>query len=342
MKKTIYLLFLIGLVAIITNLQFAPPADAVNFGKYMVCRQDATPTITLNPIPTLPTSTPTPTPVGPTSTPSLTAPQATPTTQSGTTRILCDGRTYDGSSAVVIKLDGGEAADPAIQKIIRNCTFKNSPWRQIVLKNAKNVLIENNIFANIRTNQPGKGTHGISVSPDTAKVVDNIIVRGNSFSNIGADGVQIGEGTGDKTSNFIIENNTFIGSEAVGENGVDVKGAIGPIIIRNNIMHGFRPCQSPQKGGNQDCSGSPGEGLVIHEGTSGRPNNVTIEGNLIYDNIFGISISNLAANSLRVLNNQIRDHLDIGINVRNSSNVLLSGNIYSNNKTNCGGISPCN
>ncbi|MBI4066826.1 right-handed parallel beta-helix repeat-containing protein [Candidatus Gottesmanbacteria bacterium] len=308
-------------------------------GKYIVFKPaiaTSTPVPSVTQSPPNPTQTPTPIPT------SLPLPTSTPS--SSQTRILCDGKTYDGFSSTIFKLDGGEGADGSIQKIIRNCIFRNGTARAIVLKNAKNVLIENNTFQNIRSNQPGIGTHGIAVSPDSVGVVDTIVIRGNYFTEIGADGIQVGEGTGIKISNFTIDNNTFIGDEAWGENAIDIKGTIGPIVIRNNDLHGFRECQSPKRGGNQDCSGSPGEGMVIHQASNGNPDNILVENNRIHDNQFGLSISNLGPNSIIVRNNIIYDNRanpGIGLLVNNSSNVQLSGNSYTNNNTNCSGISPC-
>lgn len=266
---------------------------------------------------------------------------ATPT--SANILILCDKETYDGKQTP-FKLDGGIMEDSSTMKVIRDCTFKNATTRQIVLKNAKNVLIENNKFINIRTNEPGIGAHAISVSPDQAGIVESVTVRGNYFTEIGADGIQLGEGTGSNISSFFIENNTFIGNESWGENAIDVKGTLGPIVIKENDISGFRECQSPPRGGNQDCSGSPGEGMVIHQASSGTANNVTIEANKVHDNIFGISISNLGQNSVIVRNNQIYDNQygsGVGLNVRNSQNGQFLGNQYYNNKQDCSGINPC-
>jgi parallel beta-helix repeat protein len=242
--------------------------------------------------------------------------------------VLCDGRTFDGYASSPFKLDGGVYADASVRKIIRNCTFRNSDVPGIRLVNARNVLIEGNTFQNIRTHVPGTGVHAIAIPG--AKLTDGATIRNNVFRDIGADGIQISD-SGRLASNVTIEGNAFYGSEAVGENGVDVKGSNGPIYIRRNLISGFRACQSPKLGGSQDCSGDPGTGMVIHNGrASGRANNVTVEGNTFRNNgpRGGLVVSD--ADNTRILSNVFEDNSTYHVLVTDvAAGCVQSGNSFA-------------
>lgn len=243
-------------------------------------------------------------------------------------QVLCDRETFDGYTTTPFKLKSDETGNGTIQKIIRNCTFQNSNVPAITLQNASNVLIENNTFLNIRTHKPGVGVHAINAACGTK--CSNIVVRGNTFEQIGADGIQIGD-SGRNVTEFTIEGNTFIGVKDIGENAIDIKGADGAVYIRNNLIKGFRPCLSPSKGGSQDCSGSPGEGVVLHEGAAaGAPGNVTVEGNIFQDNIFGLSVSRTLPNII-VKNNTFDSNVKIGLLVSNATDILAETNNFISN-----------
>jgi parallel beta-helix repeat protein len=246
--------------------------------------------------------------------------------------ILCEGKVYDGYTKNLFVLKTAEDKNPAIQKVIRNCTFRNSAKAAITFNDAQNVLIEGNTFENIRTNIPGTDVHAIDIRCVDPCNINNVIIRNNSFNNIGADGIQLGE-TQRKIGNIVIQNNTFQGNETSGENAIDVKGVDGPIYILQNNMFGFRPCESPtwQPPGNQDCTGSNGTALVIHEGHhTGAASNIVVEGNRIYDSIYGLTINGGASN-IFVRNNDIFDNLYLGLNINGASNVTVEGNRFSNN-----------
>ena len=251
-------------------------------------------------------------------------------------RVLCDSQVYDGYGSRLFTLDTAIDQDPAVQKVIRNCVFRNSNQVPIVIKNAKNVLIEGNTFYNIRTRVAGDGVHAINITgPDAAGMVDGVIIRNNSFRDIGADGIQLGQNTRG-IKNVYIENNEFVGSADVGENAIDVKGADGPIFITGNRIHGFRPCESPKTNppGNQDCSGSNGPGLTIHDGGISKTPayNVTVENNDIYDNTTGMVVATGTKNIV-VRGNRIYNNLKFGIDVHDVYSVSITGNTLSDNPT---------
>ncbi|MBI4790808.1 MAG: right-handed parallel beta-helix repeat-containing protein [Chloroflexi bacterium] len=279
---------------------------------------------------------PAPTSIIPLPTPTKVPATATPPPPSGNQRILCDGKVYDGYTSRLFQLDGGVDADASVQKVIRNCTFRNSKEVPIVLQNARNVLIEGNTFYNIRTRVVGDGVHAINITgPSSGGIVDGVIIRNNSFRDIGADGIQIGQNTRN-IKNVWIQNNEFVGSADVGENGVDVKGADGPIYITGNKVHGFRPCESPKTNppGNQDCSGSNGPGITVHDGGANKTPayNVTLENNDIYDNTIGLVVATGARNIV-VRGNRISNNQKQGIEMHDVYSVNVTGNTLSNNPT---------
>ena len=284
--------------------------------------------------PALPVFTPTKAPA--TATPTKVPATATPQPPSGNDRVLCDGKVYDGYTTKLFQLNGGVDADASVRKVIRNCTFRNSKEVPIVITNARNVLIEGNTFENIRTHVVGDGVHGINITgPSSGGIVDGITIRNNSFKWIGADGIQIGQNTRN-IKNVYIQNNEFVGSADVGENAVDVKGSDGPTYITGNKIHGFRPCESPKTNppGNQDCSGSNGPGITIHDGGNSKTPayNVTVENNDIYDNTIGMVVATGAKNIV-VRGNRISGNQKQGIEMHEVYSVSITGNTLSNNPT---------
>lgn len=264
-------------------------------------------------------SVPSPTPL------TTKTPTPYPTTPiSGNVKVLCDGKTYDGWGTTSPFEFGGNPDDnnPNIQKVIRNCNFVNTrdigiPKAAIFIKTVNNLLIENSLFDNIRTHQAGNDVGAIKFGNSGAsEYIKNVTIRNNKFDGIGSDGIQIGD-LSPRSSNITVTGNEFIGYDGTGENSLDIKSTDGPIVIGSNYIHGFRPCNSPKHGGTQDCSGSVGEGLVIHLGghlapeLTIPPNNITVENNRIENNTYGIAVSE-------------------------GTNITLRGNQYANNiKANC-------
>lgn len=249
------------------------------------------------------------------------------TAQASSVKVLCDGKTYTGTAAVhVFVLQDSVAQDATIQKVIRNCTFKDAPDTPVVLQNTRNVLIENSTFENIRTHQAGVGAFGIGVTckPTGSCHVDNVTVRSSTFRFIGADGIQMGVND-HFISNIHIENNYFEGAADVGENGIDIKGVDGPITVSGNTFTGFRPCDP-----GQDCSGSTGPGMTVHTGSSGAPNNVTIDNNDFINNTIGLSVSN-ANKSIVITNNRFTSNLTRGLQVFTTYQVSVINNTFDKN-----------
>src|SRR3989344_4156790 len=254
---------------------------------------------------------------------------------------LCDNQTFDGyTTKPFVFEDTPENNDPAIQKIIRNCTFKNSSQPAIVIKTGKNILIEGNTFDNIRTNVAGDGVHAISIpcrsgaNCSASNPISSVVIQNNFFSNIGADGIQLGE-EARYITDITIGNNSFSGGPDVVENAVDVKGVNGPVYITGNIVRSFYPCESPKTNpsGSQDCSGSLGTGIVIHDGSSsGRANNVFVEQNEFYDN-HPVGLTVTTADNITVRNNYIHDNESTGLRVDGATSVAVFDNIFMNNPT---------
>jgi len=238
--------------------------------------------------------------------------------------ILCQDEIFDGYEIKPFVLAGGAAADPMIQKVIRGCTFKNSTQPAIVIDEAANVLIEDNVFQDLDSGVPGKGVFAIYLRGDDT--IDGVVIRGNTFARIGADGMQLGD-TGRHVTNVLIEDNVFTSGPGIGENAIDVKGVDGPVVIRGNTWSGFRPCLSPAKGGTQGCSGSEGAGVVIHEGEgAGRANDVTVVDNLAFDNTRGLVVNH--ADNVTIEGNTFRDSLELHIFVGDVTACRLGENVF--------------
>ena len=164
-----------------------------------------------------------------------------------------------------------------------NCTFKNytSSGSVIRIDGANDVIIEDCTFENI-SNSYNKDAHAV----DVLAKGDNIVIRNCTFHNVHGDGVQLG-------NNYYSASAPYIGKVEISgchwyidqgidaENFVDIKGSDGPILIKNNKIHGAQGCVSKQ-----GCTGDPGYGIIIHYR---KAKNITVDGNTIYDCNYGVA-----------------------------------------------------
>jgi hypothetical protein len=257
--------------------------------------------------------------------------------------VLCDGRTYSNVAGPVIHLTGKHSSDgdAAVQKVIRNCTFRNiTGGAAISLDGARNVRITGSTFDNVHSGSVGKGAVGIYLHG--SKTIDDVIISGNRFSNISADGVQMSD-AGRLVSNVLVANNVFTAPDGSkgwtgGENAIDVKGVNGPVVIRGNRYSGFRACN----GSRDQCSGSTGVGLVVHEGSpSGRARNVTVTANYGSDNVTNLAVHD--ADNITVTDNVLKSSAATAAQVsfdhvsgcRVGSNTLLGTRRVQNSATDC-------
>ncbi|WP_288955687.1 right-handed parallel beta-helix repeat-containing protein [uncultured Polaribacter sp.] len=232
--------------------------------------------------------------------------------------IIHIGKTFDANSgAGTIRIDSNNNGSR-----ITNCTFINYKKPIISIIGATDVIIDNCKFIDAPGNTIDRDIHAINIGSEG----HDIIVRNCTFRDIGADGFQCGH-SGSNITNITIENNLFeVTKPRTGENGVDLKQTIGPIYVRNNVFKGFRPCEKDTQLG---CTGSSGEGLVMHLGTK----NVIIEGNRFTDCIDGIEIENAGTTEDVVIRNNIfHDNLEHGLNARVGSNLRVYNNTFVNNK----------
>ena len=285
------------------------------------------PTPTVSPLPT-------PTRISPIETPALSrTPRPTPASAEVAELVLCDGKTFDGVKGPVFDIDAKRAdyMNPAIKKVIRGCTFKNITNGQpaIRIKSVRNLVVEDNVFYNIRSGQPGIDTN--AVSAHGAGVIDGLWFEGNSCDRIGSDCIQIG-GQGTQIGNVFVRYNDSTGSDFYGENFVDVKSNdpnIGPLLIAYNTVRGYRPCEP-----RQDCSGSQGPAIVIHDGSSAAlfANGVQLVGNVIEDSTYGINVGQGAKDTV-VSGNTIRLSVKAWLIASNANGLTLDGNTFDRNPT---------
>ena len=175
---------------------------------------------------------------------------------------------------------------------IRANRFQHGSIPGGVITCGRHFKIQDNIFDNLRSRTEGKDTTAISL----IFYANDVTISGNHFIDIGADGIQLSSGMPgaeytdivimgnefeiqrpyryrDEDGNIIPENQQPF--DNVGENAIDIKQGPGPILISNNIIHGFRRTTS-----GQDATGSSGEGIVTHNQAHG----ITISKNHFYDN----------------------------------------------------------
>lgn len=231
--------------------------------------------------------------------------------------IIHTGKTFDANSgAGTIRIDSNNNGSR-----ITNCTFINYKDPIITIIGATDVIIDNCRFIDAPGKLLDRDIHAINIGSEG----HDIIIRNSTFRDIGADGFQCGHSGGNIT-NITIENNFFeVTKPRTGENGVDLKQTIGPIYVRNNVFKGFRPCEKDTQLG---CTGSSGEGLVMHLGTK----NVIIEGNRFTDCIDGIEIENAGdTENVVIRNNVFHDNVEHGLNARVGFNLRVYNNTFVNN-----------
>lgn len=231
--------------------------------------------------------------------------------------IIHTGLTFDantGSGTIRINANNGGSR-------ITDCTFINYKDPIITIIGATDVIIDNCRFIDAPGKLLDRDIHAINIGSEG----HDIMIRNCTFRDIGADGFQCGHSGGNIT-NITIENNLFeVTKPRTGENGVDLKQTTGPIYIRNNVFKGFRPCEKDTQLG---CTGSSGEGLVMHLGTK----NVIIEGNRFTDCIEGIEIENAGdTEDVVIRNNIFHDNIEHGLNARVGFNLRVYNNTFINN-----------
>ena len=184
----------------------------------------------------------------------------------------------------------GQCTATAEHITIRGNHFQHGSGNGIALLCARHFVIQNNFFDNLRSRRAGVDAHAISVSG----YANDVIISGNHFRDIGADGIQL-SGYGYEITDIVIMDNEFEiqrpyryrdenGNivpedqqpfDNVGENAIDIKQGPGPILITKNIIHGFRRSTT-----GQDASGAAGEGIIIHNQAHG----ISLSKNYFYDN----------------------------------------------------------
>jgi hypothetical protein len=123
--------------------------------------------------------------------------------------IIAEDQVFDGFTEPLI-FPGDRATDtnPNVRKVVRNCVFKNSNQIAILIRDARNILVDGCTFENLRSGISGKDLGAIKVDPNRNTLVDNVSVQNCIFKSIGSDGIAIGARFR-YSSNVRIENNEF-------------------------------------------------------------------------------------------------------------------------------------
>jgi len=231
----------------------------------------------------------------------------------------------------------------------KNIRFQHSSKRAITLRCANHIRIEDNIFNNLRSRTEGDDVQAIALQ----YVANDVVISGNIFRDIGADGIHMLNRPGGQYTNIHITNNEFEivrpyryrdedGNvvpveqqpfDNVGENGIDIKQGPGPIVVSNNRFHGFIPALP-----GQDASGG-GSGVAIHEYARG----ITIRRNHFYNNVHhltvgrGHNIEEYPDRDLVISNNIFEEKTFqsnfegwkvLGIHISNARNISIINNTF--------------
>jgi hypothetical protein len=179
-----------------------------------------------------------------------------------------------------ITLDGGKSV------IIRNMKIHHVRQGINVQEGSDHTIENSMIYENINTDSSNNEVHSIIILH-----AKNTIVRGNTLYGAVGDSVQLYKPKSESPLNrgtTLIENNKMANTrQYCAENAIDIKGELGTVIVRGNIMSGYRFADPDNKSGKNPggCDYAPtgstiGNAIVAHEGASGL---LRIEQNEFYD-----------------------------------------------------------
>ena len=292
-------------------------------------------------------------------------PNETPVIGSNTTAFAIGGRkgwifedlVFQNSKTMVIGRrdtsilpESSQCVSLAENITVRRVNFQHSDFDGIRINCGTSILIENNIFDNLRSRRSGVDIFGIMMTYQA----DTITIAGNRFTDIGANGIQLLDSAGSRYTDIEISHNEFEivrpyryrdttgavvqdpGFGNVGETAIGIKHGPGPILVENNTIHGFRPTLP-----GQDATGAIGTSLAVLNQASG----VTIRKNHFYDNVIHLNIAKGTNTQQRpdrdllISSNVFEEPADPGIygsqipsgvRLNSASNVALFHNTFNN------------
>lgn len=163
---------------------------------------------------------------------------------------------------------------------LRSCLFRDSHSNALEIWYAQEIVIEDCHFQRIQSQTAGADVSAVVI----AYQANNILIRHSKFEDISSDGIHLKQNI--HLANITIEASEFWINNPdqvfLGENGIDVKKVDGPIYIRDNVIHGFRPTVA-----GQNASGANGVGVILHNDAQ----NVVVERNLFYDNTIHVGVT---------------------------------------------------
>ena len=118
------------------------------------------------------------------------------------------------------RVQGARTRTPSV---IRNYVFRNSKEAAVVIRNAKNVLLQANTFQDLRTRVAGNGVGAINIACPLGCAIENITIRNNTFKAIGGGRDPVRAEHAEHPAGAHPEQRGCGGAD-VRENALDVKG----------------------------------------------------------------------------------------------------------------------
>lgn len=211
---------------------------------------------------------------------------------------IFENLTFENSSTLLLgeKKKGQECSSFAENIVFRKNRFQHGRSIAINVHCGRGIAIEDNTFDNLRSRKPGRSLNAVQ----TSRNAENISVTGNTFRDIGGDGVhlfgkvrdiKITSNTfevvrpyryRDVTGTVDVQNPERFGN--VGRSAVHIRSKPGgPIEVSENIIRGFSPSVD-----GQDVAKNHGIGLQIRNNASG----IKLQRNHFYDNASHVRIGN--------------------------------------------------
>jgi hypothetical protein len=179
-------------------------------------------------------------------------------------------------SGDAIQIKGGHNA------VFKGVEIRNGRRNGIQIFNGDDVRIENSNIHSFSTGTPGNDAHCLITDPTgSSSTTDRLQLINNIIYDCSGDGIQFyADGStplSEYATDALIQGNVFYKNAGFyGENAIDAKGAIG-VLVLNNEIYGF----------------DTNKAIVVQKGSS----NFTFQGNVIHDSHRGIEMRGEAGKS---------------------------------------------
>lgn len=180
--------------------------------------------------------------------------------------------------------------------VLRHCQILDHPGTGgavVMARNVSNIVIYDCEVARNGVIPSSADHHGINVA---GRGIRDVWILDNHIHENSGDGIQFCHGciggSNDGPANVYIGRNVIHHDE---ENGLDIKETLGPVVVSQNIIYGYKP------------GVFSGNGDAIRVNDEGAQGEIWVLYNEIYDAVMGIDASGGATGTVYIIGNEIHD-----------------------------------